>query len=641
MHFSRIHKAVAGILVLSLIASAAVPAVTALADNTTEETTQPPSPPREGEAPPDGAPGQAPPSGDQGGQAPPSGNQEGQTPPSGGQEGQAPPSGDQEGQTPPSEGQEGQTPPEAPAGGMGGADTMTYDYKGTYTAALTADGTEVTSEGETFTASETDQNAALAQNAGILKIIKGILNKSGDDTNGDNCNFYGVNSILLAVNEGSAAYISDSSFHADSEGSNGIFSTDNAVVYSNNNTIETSAGNSRGLDATYGGTIIANLMDISTKGEHSASIATDRGGGSISVTNSSLSTAGSGSPLLYSTGNIEVDNVTGTASGSQIAGMEGLNTIRIYNSKLTSTNTGSSGSDPVPNGIIIYQSTSGDAESATGNTATFEASGSTLKSAVKTGAMFYSTNTEANIVLKDTVLDFDSANVNLMTIAGNDSNGWGTAGSNGSQVKFTGIGETLSGNIDVDTISSLSFFLLKNTTYTGAAAISTNPVNTDASEAPITMNVDSTSKWVVTGDSTVTNLNAESGSVIEDEDGRTVTVIANGKTVVTGTSAFTVTVTGGYSETVTTDSSNELSTSYLDRTDFDEYYGTSTAFGQNQAEPEEVTETEAETQPETGEAARPDEETQKNGNGALFAAVAAICLAIGGGVLVSYRKKRK
>ena len=55
------------------------------------------------------------------------------------------------------------------------------------------------------------------------------------------------------------------------------------------------------------------------------------------MTNSSLKTAGSGSPLIYSTGDIEVDAVKGTATGSQIAGIEGQNRILVYNSKLNST----------------------------------------------------------------------------------------------------------------------------------------------------------------------------------------------------------------------------------------------------------------------------------------------------------------
>ena len=476
---------------------------------------------------------------------------------------------------------QGGTPPKGAAPGGGGANTMTYDYTGNLSGALTASGTSVTSDGKTYSATTADQNAALVRKAGKLTITKGTFTKAGSDTNGDNCNFYGINSILLAVNKGSSAYLSGSSLRASSEGSNGIFSTDNATVYANDNTIATTAGNSRGLDATYGGTTVANKMTVSTKGDHSAAIATDRGGGNISVTNSTLSTAGSGSPLLYSTGNIQVDNVKGTSTGSQIAGMEGLNTILIHNSSLTSSITKATASDPMADGIIIYQSTSGDAESTTGKTASFEASNSTLKSAITSGAMFYFTNTKANVVLSGTTLDFDSSKAKLMAVQGNNSNHWGTAGSNGASVTFTGLGETLNGNIDVDTISSLNLYLLKNTVYTGATSISTNSVNKSASKAPISVNLDSTSKWIVTGNSTVTNLNAASGASIVDTQGKSVSIVANGKTVVSGDSTYTVTVTGDYSTTVTTGSSNALSTSYIDRTAFDKYYTVKTTFGSN------------------------------------------------------------
>ena len=79
----------------------------------------------------------------------------------------------------------------------------------------------------------------------------------------------------------------------------------------------------------------------------------------------------------------------------------------------------------------------------------------------------------------------------------------------------------------------------------------------------------------------MTNLNAESDVSIVDQDGNIVTVSVNGEIVVKGTSDYTVTVTGNYSTTVTTDSSNQLSISYIDRTAFDQYYGVETTFGTN------------------------------------------------------------
>ena len=446
---------------------------------------------------------------------------------------------------PPSDGMGG-APSEGGMGGAGGANTMTFDYTGSYSGALAADGESVSASDTAYEATEADQNAALAQNGGALALTGVTLTKSGDDTDGDRCNFYGANSILLAVGEGSSATVSDSTLTATSEGSNAIFATDGASVTASGVTIHTTAGNSRGLDATYGGIIDATDMDITTEGDHCATVATDRGGGTITVADSNLSTAGSGSPLLYSTGDIEVTGVTGTATGSQIAGMEGLNTILINNSTLESTITGATASDPVADGVIIYQSTSGDAEATTGETATFQAADSTLKSAIQSGSMFYLTNTSADVVLKGTTLDFDSDAADLLLAAGNDSNNWGSAGSNGATVRLTGIGQTLSGNVVADTISSVDLHLTQASTWTGSASIEQNSAGS-TSDAPITVNVDGTSTWVVTEDCTISALNVANGARIVDASGRTVSIVAGGQVVVSGDSDLTVTVTGTYS----------------------------------------------------------------------------------------------
>ena len=478
------------------------------------------------------------------------------------------------------------TPPDMPSGGGqgggpggGGANTQSYDYSGSLSGSLVADGQRLTDENATVTGSDADVNAALVKSGGTLTITKDTLAKHGSDTSGDNCNFYGINSVLLAVNQNSKAVVSDSKLTAGGTGSNGVFATDQAMAYVNNSTIATAADNSRGLDATYGGTIVANRLGIDTQGNHCAAVATDRGGGNVSVTNSTLVTKGSGSPIIYSTGTIEADNVTGTAEGSQIAGMEGLNTIRINHSTLTSKATKATASDPVANGVIIYQSTSGDADTASGSAARFEVSDSTLSSAITEGSLFYVTNTKANVILKNTVLDFDDSKAGLLTAAGNDSNNWGSAGSNGATLTFTAIGETLKGKIDVDTISSASIYLTEGTTYTGATTIT--QADGTATAKPLTVNIDGNSTWVVTDNSTVTDLNVAAGGKIVDNAGRTVTVKSGNQTITAGNSDLTVTVNGHYSTAVSSGDANALSASTISRTDFDTAFGTSTAYGAN------------------------------------------------------------
>lgn len=304
--------------------------------------------------------------------------------------------------------------------------------------------------------------------------------------------YSGTNSVSLTVGEDSTAVIDGTDITASSSGSNGVFATDSGTALVNDTSIETMADNSRVLDATYGGTISANKITADTQGGHSAIVATDRGGGSISLADATLSTAGSGSLLLYSTGDIQVNNVSGTSSGSQIAGMEGLNTILIKDSTLESTVTGKTASDPIANGTIIYQSTSGD--------------------------------------------------------------------------------------VTADTISSVGLYLLEGAAWTGAATLTDNAAagsgTGTASDAPITVNVDGTSTWVVTKDTTISALNVASGG----GDGNTVTIVANGKTVVSGSGDVTVTVTGSYSTSVSAGSDTELSSDTIDRSEFDSRFGTSTAW---------------------------------------------------------------
>ena len=457
----------------------------------------------------------------------------------------------------------------------GGPDTATYDYSGSYSAALSVDGKEKSSDGEKLTSDTKDKNVVLVQNGGVLDLLNATLTKSGDDNDGDGCNFYGVNSSLLAVGEKTAAYIKDSSISSTSDGSNGIFATDSAKVYASGVTVKTTdSDNARGLDATYGGEIYGDDLDISTEGEHCAAIATDRGGGYISVTNSKLNTAGSGSPLIYSTGDIEVDNTTGTASGSQIAGMEGLNRIIISNSTLESTNDATSGSDPIKNGVIIYQSTSGDADTSTDDKADFEVIDSTLKTSISDGAMFYVTNTTAEITLSNSTLEFDSMNVDFLDAVGNDSNNWGTSGSNGGKADVTCNEQTVAGDIKVDSISSAELSLTNGSSWTGT-------VKGDITKKNVEINVSEDSTWTVTADCTVSGLEVEDGGKVVDADGKTVTIKSGSETLVKGDSDITVTVKGEYSAESETDANETITVDVLDRAGFDNKYETTTTFGEN------------------------------------------------------------
>lgn len=362
---------------------------------------------------------------------------------------------------------------------------------------------------KTLSATSSDESAIVVNDVGSLNATGLTISKSGDSSNTENSEFYGLNAAVL-VQKGSEATIKDTTIETNATGANAIFSTgENAIINVSNTKITTTGDSSRGLDATYGGTINANKVTITTSGQHCAAVATDRGEGTVTVKNSTLNTNGKGSPCVYSTGTISVSNSKGTATDSSCAVIEGKNSITLNNTKLTSYGVGRV-DDGIDNcGVMIYQSMSGDASEGTG---TFSATDSTLtiskKSKVyKTSPMFFITNTDAVINLENTKLNYGSNQ--LVTVSGNDGE-WGSQGSNGGNLTFNATNQTLNGNISVDNISTASF-VLKSSTLTST-------INSENNAKKVNLSLDSSSKWVVTGDSYVTTLTLENNdlSLIED-----------------------------------------------------------------------------------------------------------------------------
>ncbi|MCD7808465.1 MAG: hypothetical protein LUH02_03915 [Erysipelotrichaceae bacterium] len=361
-----------------------------------------------------------------------------------------------------------------------------------------------TLDNQDLTSTNEDENVVLVTSGGNLTLTNSTITKaSGDTSDTESSEFYGLNAAIL-VQEGSTLSISDTDISTSAQGANGIFATgDGASITVSNVTITTTEDSSRGLDATYGGTITADNVEISTSGSHCAAVATDRGEGTITVTNSILNTAGKGSPSIYSTGNITVSDSTGIASDASCAVIEGKNSITINNTTLYAQGVGRT-DDGIDNcGVMIYQSQSGDADEGTG---TFTATDSTLEiledsTVYDTTPMFFVTNTDAIVNLENTTLNYGSGK--LIVVSGNDGE-WGSVGSNGGRLTFNATNQTLTGDIYVDDISTLSL-TLKNSTLTAT-------VNADNSASQCDISLDSDSKWVVTGNSYITTL------TLEDED---------------------------------------------------------------------------------------------------------------------------
>lgn len=373
--------------------------------------------------------------------------------------------------------------------------------------------------GTTYTSDGDDENALRV--TGATATLNGVtVNKSGGAaSNPSNGDFYGTNAALLAT-DGATVTIQDATITSNAQGGNGVFSYGKGTTVNlSDSTITTQKDNSGGIQTTGGGTTNATNLTVETNGNSSAAIRSDRGGGTVNVEKGTYTSKGYNSPAVYSTANITVKNAALIAENSEALVVEGKNSITLENCDVSgsmSDSKGTSSSENVHN-VMIYQSMSGDAETGTAN---FSMTGGKLTSS--NGDQFYVTNTDCNITLSGVTLVNKDKDGKLLRVTGNSaSHGWGTAGKNGAQVTFTADAQTMEGDMEVDSISTLDLTLKNNSTFTGTIQIVDNADGGTAMENNAVVTIEKGSKWVLTGDCTITSL-TNNGTI--DFNGHTITL---------------------------------------------------------------------------------------------------------------------
>lgn len=390
----------------------------------------------------------------------------------------------------------GSAPGNPPGSGDSGGSSSGTTTEGT--AVYTVSNSTETKANQTYSASEADKSCVKATDNGNLTLSDSTVTKTGDSSSMDNSSFYGLNAAVLAESGGEITF-SNSTVDTNGSGANGVFATGTgSTVNLSDVTINCTATGSHGVDATLGGTLNLNNVNIATSGNGaSAAIATDRGGGTINTEGGTVTTTGTKSPGIYSTGDITVSDATIKTSGSEAVVIEGKNSTTVNNCTITAAKN---------YGVFIYQSFSGDAETGTGN---FTMNGGSINATE--GPMFYSTNTDAVINLKDATITADSG---TLLQAGADQ--WGTNGSNGANVIINADSESLNGNIILDNISTANLNLQNNTSLKGT-------LNKDNTAKSVSITLDKTSTWNATGTSYITSLT--------DADSSLANIISNGNTI--------------------------------------------------------------------------------------------------------------
>lgn len=383
--------------------------------------------------------------------------------------------------------------------GQMGGNASSIEYSG-----VTEITENTTIESGEYSSEKTDSNAILVNGNYNVEISNVEVTKTGDSDGGDNTSFYGINSGIIAK-DGANLTLRNITVTTNATGANGIFSyggsattnntsLDGTTITISDSKITTTKDNSGGIMATGGGILNASNLTINTAGVSSAAIRTDRGGGKVNVNGGIYTTTGAGSPSIYSTADVTVNDAKLVSKASEGIVIEGKNSVTINNCDLTDSNTKLNGQSTTYKNIFLYQSMSGDADTGISE---FTANDSTITT--NNGDTFYITNTESTI------------NLNNNTIINNDTNGnflraktdsWGKSGSNGGNVKLVLNNQKAVGNIVIDSISKLDMTMNTNSYYEGI-------INADNTANNITLKLDSSSSIKLTGNSYVTTLDTD------------------------------------------------------------------------------------------------------------------------------------
>ncbi|MDD4637078.1 MAG: hypothetical protein PHI48_10550 [Bacteroidales bacterium] len=347
-------------------------------------------------------------------------------------------------------------------------------------------------------ASEKADESAVKVTDGTLTLTNCEISKTGNTTNPDNSSFYGVNAAVVAAGIPSKITINGGTITSFATGANAAVAYGGTIAITGT-TIYCSGQYAHAIHATNEGKITATNLSAATVGPNSSVIATDRGGGTIDVFGGNYSAKGDDAAIIYSTGTIRANGMTGSSLKGEMIVVEGSNSVTLTDCNLESKDS--------IRGILMLQSGSGDASGVTGNLSV--TGGSLFALDTIAPLIEVTTNSTGNVML-DSVKVFTISKV-LMKVDQNTR--WSTSGATGN---LTLSGQVIyDGDIEADNTGTAIVTVNSGTTWYGAF----NKANT-AKAGSVTLNGGT---WKLTGQSNVGTLTLTNGAKI-DKNGFTLTV---------------------------------------------------------------------------------------------------------------------
>ena len=348
----------------------------------------------------------------------------------------------------------------------GEAEAEETPQRSSLSAVYVVDGQKKDSSNESYNSSQPNIDTILVKNKGTFNMRGGMLTKSGNTTNENKSEDYGLNALFTASG-GSIATLHNTQFTSSGDGANAVFATGKGTnITADAFDIYTSGYSSSGFEVTQGGVIEASDGEITTKGTYSAPLAVGSGGSSIQISETEILASGRRSPCIFSSGSMTASALTGTASNSPIAVLD-------CGSKLTLDDCLLLGGGS--HGIMLYPQPS----SAKTKKATLKVKDSKLTSTAK-GSMFYVSGLNASVALENSSLYYDGR-----TLAEIRS---------GSHLSQKGSNQYLKGRIKCSKDSSATLNLTNGSYYKGA-------INTNGASDSVSITLDRSSSWNVANDS--------------------------------------------------------------------------------------------------------------------------------------------
>ena len=352
-----------------------------------------------------------------------------------------------------------------------------------FTATWYVDGAKEKFENRSHTtleALEQGSSVIYATNGVDLILTKLRMNKTSGTVVDDDRRSTGRNSVLLA-DGGSKVLLEICDVTSHTTQADGISSSGEGTrVIVQEGTITINRMGSAAVNAIHGGEVVVQETEVNTAGNQSPAFYT-LNGGSVDVTGAFGLTAGQASPLFHSDGKIVATKCRMNAARWTIGNVEDGQLVMVKNDVKSGGISG----------FLLYSTKDAAVESML--------SLADNKISVGEGPVFLVTNNDnAHISVKGNSIS--SKSDMLMEVRADD---WGTKGQNGGHAHLWVDKQSLSGNILVDSISSLEVGLRKGAKLNGQINEKENRC------AQVSVHIGTGSSWTSKGESYLTSITFE------------------------------------------------------------------------------------------------------------------------------------